>query len=503
MMKFVKYCIILALSVALIVGIVRPIVANTEPEQDEQRVGSTIALYLPERGDREPELSIGVMPEAGYQLVNAESIAVYQMYSIMETMVGSDMQRLRSGALPFLSGFQIESIIPVQNYAGVVFAYAVNFVSNCGTPAFVVVGTKADMPPVVEFSLWERFGEDEVLFPMWVRGCQNELEMLDANATIMRDSYPSSVDIMHYAVDVYPVGFAGSASSHSYDVARLTRPPTEVEVDVISEWHAPWLITLSELENFDVHGFMSAPFNYLSADTIAEIQNSAALEPLSWGNIPGWHLPVYRTMNDLRYRHNIGIRPNRLQNHCGPTAAMNLMLYYQASGRIPFIFTSRAEVTLMTLMYLAMATNAAGPGTIPSNFVWGLRSMFSLTPGLHSFSVEDIWPFGNNWATFADRINRGYPTPLLYWRDNWYRQGNPGSCRDWSWHWVLATGHSTHTPTNVNSVWAADGWLGGHETWCPVGFRNVQRNTERFRTVSVGNNAPADRQIHVNAGWMN
>ena len=412
--------------------------------------------------------------------VDVASVAIAHMYSIMSLSTGSDIHYIRRGLFPFIDGFQIESIIRITNSTYDI-AYAVNFKSKNGAYAYVIVGTDSHMPPIIEFSLWDKFEGHYVPLGWWYRSRMHNNEITEE---------------MVQVIDWGPEFNLPSATPMP---PPATPRPTSYQPRIYessSEWFEPWLIIIDKVSKTDMLRFMESPISNLSNEAVIKI-HSSLVQPLQ--DVPNVHNVLFRTMSFYSQHWGLGLG---LRNHCAPTVAMNLTLYYHASGRVPGIFTGLPgmnELARITVLYRNMNTNFITPGVWPWDFVNGLRTTFTQMSRLHGWNVFETV---NDWSTYRHMIRNNFPVPLLFWRDNWVWD-NPVNV-DWSWHWILGVGYFEATLSGINFISAADGWFNTNVMeWCNIINRNILRNRIRFRSVSTGNNPPADRQIFVNVGWFN
>ena len=510
MKKHTKIVVSVILSAIMILGVMLPVLASPS-DRGREPVGDVQVI----EDGRLPGLTIEIMPEADLLLVDVEALAVYHMYTIMEYMTGNDMPTTHNRVHPFLSGFSIESVIPTTDSTNTITAFAVNFISNCGATAYVVVGTAADMPPLIEFSLCGSY-DGVGIIPMWIRACQIELAKFEAAERLAMEA-AGEFEAFEFDWDRFgltpPETEQNNLQDNLHTSTHLLPTPTPMPELPISDvvfdecdWAGAWVETLTGMEGFNAAGFMSSPINHLSADTVAEIQGAIEINPL-WINVPHFNLPRYRSIRDLQYRH-AELPPRRLHHICAAAAVFNLMIYYELTNRSPglvsriipapnFSFELNERV-LMSFLYSNLRINRYGPGTNHVRLAQGIETTLRNHPQVwpNTFSAQSL--LNRTWDNFTSIINRNYPTLLMFYRDTWYYDFPTVPYR-WSNQTVLAIGY--RRALTVNYIRAIDGWRYTW-AWCAWRQESLYITREVIRSVSRGNNPPADRLIHVNVGWM-
>lgn len=342
--------------------------------------------------------------------VSVEDIAISHFYSIMESSEASFEATLNNQLSPWLNGFTIDKVTPAYDSNDNLVAYAVDMLATDGQEGYVMVGANADMAPIIEFSLTDAYIEAPV-FIMYDRSHASELvELTDSSK-----SSPNS-----------------------------NRPNLE----------EAWENILSEKESINTRDFANSPEEFLPTDAVASLAN-ASRDGGTGITIPGDPGNMsFDIMSDF----------SGYSNHCGPTAAMNVIKYYDESNRLPGIYDS----DLFEDFYVNMRTNMP-IGTLPVTFTSGFEDTLD-DMGHYGY---DVRTWDTDWESYQVLINYGYAVPMIYYLDG----------GDWDWHWVVGTAWIADGSSNF--VYAVDGWN-----------RSVV-----YRSVGYDNDDVADDIVYANVGY--
>ncbi len=311
------------------------------------------------------------------------------------------------------SDFSIQSVSNIYGGSDTIVAYCVSVCNSSGGRGYVIVGALNNLPLIMEYSL--------------------------SNSHISA-SLPKGIRAYYVAPTIYATG---TADNNAVDLRGCYYEKQDIETP----------------SYYIVDGVRSTCIKSAEAIQFDESTGRVSINPESRSSIPKGKVVIRNEWNDVNepsgngyYRTadfasppNGSVQPQvQYTNHCGPTSAMNLALYYlrkNVPASYPFTNDSKAmngwtsgtwgtAIRYFGTMHTDLKNNqwlGSLPGTIAMNYAEGVRTYFRR----QGATVTKSSRLSANDIDYKRIINDWRPVPLLN-----YIAGQHG----YNWHWITGFG---------------------------------------------------------------
>jgi len=309
------------------------------------------------------------------------------------------------------SDFTIQGVVPIYSGSERTLAFCVTLQNSSGNSGYVIVGAQSELPPIMEYSL---------------------------DGTHISSTASADSRVYYVSPTVYALGAYQDASVSLYGCEFKKQELVDPSYEIVDGVWESYIESASTLEYEEASG-------RVTQERIVQTTSTKVIIRYEWNDVYEPSGNGYYHTGDFDSPPNTSVQPQvTYTNHCGPTSAMNLALFYlRKNAPTVYPFTSDynaldgwttgtwgTAVSYFGVMHNDVKNNqwlGNLPGTIGSNYASGIRTYFTR----QGATVITSSRLSANDIDYKRIINDWRLVPLL----NYFAQQT-----GYNWHWITGFG---------------------------------------------------------------